>query len=241
MRWIISIFLLLSLLTFPIGTKAYKTDNKFLMQKQTTEEIVGELPGTNIILYANEREGRLEKFRLEANGTIQYFPFWINVSNESYWPQLVNIDINLDGKNELIIILTRGYGTGIINQEVHVLHTTETDFGDVYQEIIVDNPTAILLKNVKMELTKSKAIITIGDVKTVIKLEELGIEPRNLFTDITTVNLLRFEVIDNKLTAIVGAQVSPVGGYIGSFRITYAFKNGMYEGTNIEFIQDANV
>ena len=157
------------------------------------------------------------------------------------WPQLVNIDINLDGKKELIVILTRGYGTGIINQEVHVLHTTETDFGDVYQEIIVDNPTAILLKNVKMELTKSKAIITIGDVKTVINLEKLGIEPRNLFTDITTVNLLRFEVIDNKLTAIVGAQVSPVGGYIGSFRITYAFKNGMYEGTNIEFIQDANV
>ena len=79
-----SIFLLLLLLTFPFGTKAYKTDNEFLMQKQTTEQIVGEFPGTNIILYANEREGRLEKFRLEANGIIQYFPFWINVSNESY-------------------------------------------------------------------------------------------------------------------------------------------------------------
>ncbi|WP_317946133.1 hypothetical protein [Sporosarcina saromensis] len=48
--------------------------------------------------------------------------------------------------------------------------------------------------------------------------------------------MIRFEVIDNQLTAIIGAQISPVGGYIGSFHITYQFENGMYEGTKIEFV-----
>ncbi|MDW0114815.1 hypothetical protein QT711_16585 [Sporosarcina saromensis] len=91
----------------------------------------------------------MENFRLGANGSIQHFPFWINVSNESYWPQLIYRDINQDGEKELIIILTKGYGTGIILQDVHVLHNTETNFGDVYREMIVDNLLAILLKNVK--------------------------------------------------------------------------------------------
>ncbi|MDN4608669.1 hypothetical protein [Sporosarcina highlanderae] len=206
------------------------------VKSMAIEKVVGKIPEANIYLYATEREGNLEKFRLEANGVIQYFPFWINVSNETYWPQLIYHDINHDGKKELIIILTQGYGTGIILQEVHVLHNTETNIGNVYREMIVDNPMAILLKNVKTKLTKSEAIITIGKEKTVIKIDTLGIEPENLFSDVVTDNLIRFEVIDNQLTALIGAQIAPVGGYIGSFYITYKFQNGLYEGTNVEFV-----
>ncbi|WP_339250105.1 hypothetical protein NSQ43_10880 [Sporosarcina sp. FSL W8-0480] len=206
------------------------------VKSMSGEEVVGKIPEAYIYLYATEREGNLEKFRLEANGAIQYFPFWINVSNESYWPQLIYSDINHDGEKELIIILTKGYGTGTILQEVHVLHNTETNIGNVYREMIVDNPMAILLKNVKTKLTKSVATITIGNEKTVIKIDKLRIEPKNLFSDVVTDNLIRFEVIDNKLMAIVGAQIAPAGGYIGSFHLTYEFQNGLYECRKIEFV-----
>lgn len=235
----ISILCLLLLITFPFGTHAYKSDwdNELSRQNQTKEIVVGELPEAKITLFAKEREGILEKFRLEENGISQHFSFWINVSNETYWPQLINTDINQDGEKELIIILTRGYGTGVINQEIHVLHKIDTNFGNVYREILVDNPITTLLKKVKMELTKSHALITIGHHKTEIEIDKLGIEPRNLFSDITTANLLRFEIIDNNLMAIIGAQVSPVGGFIGSFRITYEYKNEMYEAKKIEFVQ----
>ncbi len=239
----ISILCLLILITFPFGTDAHKSelDNEISRQNQSNEKVVGKLPEAKIALFANESEGYLQKFRLEVNGVTQHFPFWINVSNEAYWPQLIYKDINQDGENELIVILTRGYGTGVVNQEVHVLHKTETNFGNVYREILVDNPMAILLKNVKTELTKSHALITIGHHKTEIEIDKLGIEPRKFFSDITTANLLRFEVIENKLMAIIGAQVSPVGGYIGSFHITYEYKNDLYEAKKIEFIQDSNV
>ena len=82
-------------------------------------------------------------------------------------------------------------------------------FGEIYREIIVDNPMAILLKNVKTKLTKSEAIINIGNERTVIELDKLGIDPENLFLDVVTGNLVRFDVLDNELTAIMGAQTSP--------------------------------
>ncbi|MBO0601854.1 hypothetical protein I2483_09290 [Sporosarcina sp. E16_3] len=206
------------------------------IQNETKEKVVGNLLEANVTLYAIEREGYLEKFRLEANGGIQYFPYWINVSNEAYWPQLFYKDIIQDGKKELIIVLTRGYGTGVIEQFVHVLHNTETNFGEVYGEILVDNPMAILLKNVKTKLTKSEAIINIGNERTVIQLDKLGIDPKRLFSDVVTGSLVRFDVLDNELTAIMGAQTSPLGGYIGEFHITYEFKDQMYQVKRIKFI-----
>lgn len=213
-------------------------DIKASIQNINSEKVVGNLQEDNVTLYASEREGNLEKFRLEANGINQYFPFWINVDNEAYWPQLFYKDINQDGEKELIIVLTRGYGTGLINQEVHVLQKTETNMGNVYKEMIVDNPLEILLKNVKTKLTKSSATINIGNNITDINLDKLGIDAKNIFSDIVTDNLVRFSVLNNELTAIIGAQVSPVGGYIGSFYITYEYKNGMYIVKKIDFIQD---
>lgn len=207
-------------------------------QNETEDKIVGNLPEVNVTLYAIERDGYLENFKLKSNGGIQYYPSWINVSNEAYKPQLFYNDINSDGKKELIIILTTGYGTGIIEQNIYVLHKTKTDIGEVYKEIIVDNPMTILLKNVKTKLTKSKAIINIGNEQTIINIDELDIDPKNLFSDIVTGNIVKFNVLNDKLTAIIGAQVSPVGGYIGSFYITYTFKDGMYQLKRIKFIQD---
>lgn len=231
------------LMEIPLDTKAFNNENDKITstQNETEEKAVGNLPEANVTLYAIEREGYLGNFQLEANGVIQHFPYWINVSNPAYWPQLFYNDINQDGKKELVVILTREYGTGLINQDIHVLHENKTNLGNVYKEVLVDNPISILLKNVKTKLTKSEAIINIGNEKTDIKIDQFGINPKQLFSDIVTENLVRYEVLDNELTAIIGAQISPVGGYIGSFHITYEYKNGMYEVKRIEFIQDEDL
>lgn len=232
-----AIFLLLT----PSETSALNHINKksIPIQNKTKEQIIGEIPEANIILYAREREGYFEKFKLMANGDIQYFPGWMNISNEAYKPKLFFSDINSDGKKELIIILTTGYGTGIIQQNVHVLHNIKTGMGEIYKEKIVDDPRAILLKNVKTKLTKSEAIINIKNKKIVINIDKLDIAPEHLFSNIVMDNLIKFDVLDNELTAIVGAQISPVGGYIGSFYITYAFKDNMYQLKKINFIPNS--
>jgi hypothetical protein len=134
----------------------------------------------------------------------------------------------------------KGDGTGLIEHNVHVFQKTKTNIGEVYREIIVDNPMAILLKNIKTKLTKTEAIINIGNEKTVIKIDKLGIDPKNLFPEMGIGNLVRFDVLDNELTAIMGAQISPAGGYIGDFHITYEFKDDMYPVKRIKFISLEN-
>lgn len=235
-----TIFFVLLITLIPLEIRAYeKVDRKnyktISVQNETDEKPVGKLPEANVTLYAIERDGHLEKFKLQANGGIQYFPDWINVSNEAYSPKLFYNDINQDGKKELVVVLTRGYGTGVLEQNVHVLQKIKTNIGEIYREVIVDNPIAIINKNVKTKLTKSEAIITIGNKKTVIKIDKLGINPKNLFSDIYMGNIVRYDVLNNELIAIIGAQISPAD-YIGNFQITYTFKDKMYQLKKIEFI-----
>lgn len=198
------------------------------------EKMIGSIPEVKLTLYAQERDGELVNFRLDVNGGSKYFPYWRNVANETYAPQLFYQDINTDGKKDLIIVLTQGYGTGILEQNVHVLHQTQTNSGEVYQEIIVDDPRTILLRNVKTKLTNSEAIITIRNRKKTYNIEKIATGPEGLFADIVTDNLISYDVIGNQLTAKMGAQIGP-GNFIGSFYITYDYKDRFYQMKEIEF------
>lgn len=102
-------------------------------------------------------------------------------------------------------------------------------------EVLVDDPIAIVLKNVKTELLPHKAIITIGKKKYAIDTQSLKIDPEHLFPDIYFGNIINFEINNHQLIAKIGAQISPVGGSIGDIQITYMFKDKMYQAKSIEF------
>ena len=219
------LFILLIILV-PMETKA-----------NTGEKIVGRIPEANATLYATEKEGVLERvltnFKLQWMGHPKIFPKWTNVINPSYHPELYYSDINNDGKKEIIIVLTIGYGSEDVIQEVHVLHIR--DDGGLL-EILVDNPMAIINKNVKIEASKTEAIITIGKNTTKINVKELGIVPSHIFENVSIGRTLEFKVINNKLMAIVGATIAPSGGFLGEIHITYTFKDNMYQAEQISFI-----
>ncbi|CAM5197216.1 hypothetical protein UACE39S_04336 [Ureibacillus acetophenoni] len=205
---------------------------------ESKEIIVENLSESNITLSAIESKGNFINFKLKISGKIIEFPNWINVSNKTYWPQLFYKDINKDGLEELIIVLTTGYGTGVIKQDVHVLQKNNNS--NAFKEVNVENPIANLKKNIKTELTKSKAIINIANQQTVIELEKLGLTSEDLFSDIVLRNLVRFDILDNNLTAVIGAQVSPIGGYIGDFYIMYEFIDNKYQVKRINFVPIKN-
>lgn len=203
----------------------------------TGEKIVGSIPEAKATLYATEKEGVFERgltnFKLQWMGHPKFFPGWTNVINPSYHPELYYSDINNDGKKEIIIVLTTGYGSEEVIQEVHVLHIRE-DGGLL--EILVDNPMAIINKNVKTKANKTEAVITIGNKTTKINVKELGIVPSHLFDNVSIGSILKFKVINNKLMAIVGATIAPSGGYLGEIHITYNLKDNMYQAEQINFI-----
>lgn len=196
-------------------------------------ELVAKLNNENITLYAKEKGGFYQEFKIDFKGTVYSKPFWINVTNPTYAPQLYYEDINNDEKKELVIILTKGYGTGVLEQEVNVFHIDYNRFG----EVLVDNPMAIVNKNIKSSLSQSKAEITIGKKYYIINVKKLGLTPETIFDEINLSSIVKYEVINNQLIATLYPQFSP-GVFVGSIIITYDFVDKMYQAKSIEFQQD---
>ncbi|MGE7915787.1 hypothetical protein [Lysinibacillus xylanilyticus] len=193
----------------------------------------------DVTLYAKKMNGVYTDFKIDFQGGVLKRPYWINTTSPTWSPQIIYEDINKDGENELIIILTKGTGTGILEQEVHVFQIQNQrineELVEVPVEVLVDDPIAIVLKNVKTELLPNKAIISIGEKKYAIDIKSLKIEPEHLFSDIYFGNLINFEVKENHLIAKIGGKISPAGGSIGDIQITYMFKDKMYQAKSIEF------
>ncbi|WP_107950723.1 hypothetical protein [Lysinibacillus parviboronicapiens] len=114
MNWLlIKVALIVAISQIPLETKALEENYESNFIQNESEEIVGNLPEANVILYATQKDGYLKNFNLKTNENVQHFPDWTNVSNEAYSPKIFYKDINSDGNKDLIIVLTTDYGTGI--------------------------------------------------------------------------------------------------------------------------------
>lgn len=195
-------------------------------------EVVAKISNENITLYAKNKDEFYQDFKIVFKGTLYSRPFWINVTNPTYAPQIYYEDINKDQKKELIIILTKDYGTGVLEQEVNVFHIDSNRFG----EVLVDNPMAIVNKNIRSSLSQSKAEITIGKKHYVINVKELELIPETIFDEINFESIIKYEVKNNKLIATLHPQFSP-GAFVGSVIITYEYRDKMYQAKSIDFQQ----
>lgn len=196
-------------------------------------EVVTTLPKEDIVLYAKKmNDGLYRDFKLDFKGETYFRPFWINVTNPTYAPQIFYQDINEDAKKELIITLTKGYGSGVRDEEVYVYSYTN---GLI--DVIVDNPLAIINKNLKTKLTPKIAEITLGD--KIFIVDTKSIESTHLFEYIGFGSVIDYEVINKNLMVRVSVQITPAM-FVGDIVITYEYRDKMYQAKAIEFITDIN-
>ncbi|MDX8363481.1 hypothetical protein [Cytobacillus sp. IB215316] len=193
-------------------------------------DLVSESSEDNIALYAKKIGDIYQDFKLDFKGTIYSKPFWLNVDNPTYAPKIFYKDINGDENKELIIILTHGTGSGLLEEEVHVFHAHNNQFYDV----LVDNPIAVVLKNVITKLSLEKAEISIGDKKYTIDIKFLEIQPGNLFEDVAFGSIIDYQLKDNQLNAKISGQISPAS-FVGDIIIVYEYRNKMYQTKSIRF------
>lgn len=216
------ILLLIILFLFPKNIEA--ENEGYVMVSKSDKE--------NIALYAKEIGDFFQDFKIDFKGDTYFRPFWMNVTNPTYAPKIFYEDINKDDKKELIIILTKGYGTGVLDKEVYVYSYTNGLINE-----LVDNPLAIIHKNVKTKLTTEKAEVIIG--KKIHTVDTKSIEPSHLAYDVAFESVVDYEVINKNLMVRVGAQITPAM-FIGDVIITYGYRDKMYQAINIEFISDMN-
>ncbi|MFJ7730651.1 hypothetical protein ACIQXF_02025 [Lysinibacillus sp. NPDC097231] len=197
--------------------------------KNEEYEIVSTLSKEDITLSAKKIGSLYRDFKIDFKGATFYRPFWVNDTNPTYAPQIYYEDINKDGKKELIVILTKGYGTGVLDEEVHVFRNKNG-----LMNILVDNPMAIIYKNIKTKLTTEKAEISLYGKVFHIDIPPLNIQRTNLFDDIAFGEIIRYEVKDKQLIARVSAQVSPAS-FIGEVVIVYEYRDKMYQAKSVSF------
>jgi hypothetical protein len=196
-------------------------------------EMVSRSPKKNITLYGKKMNGLYRGFKIDFKGSIYTRPFWTSETNPTYAPQIFYTDINKDHKEELIITLTKGYGTGVLLEDAHIFNTNENKLS----EVIVDNPLAIINKNVKTNLSDEKAEILIGEQEYSVDITPFEIKSENLFDDVSFGSIIDYEVLNNNLMVRVSGQISPAM-YVGDIIITYENRDEMYQAKTIDFIAD---
>lgn len=167
-----------------------------------------------VTLYANEatEDGIYKGITLQTKENVHSFS-WVNVTNPTYAPTIHIVDADADGKNEVIIILTTGYGTNVLQQEIHVLNMEDLS------EINIQDPIEAINKKVTSTINEKD-----GKVNVAIKWDGKVIEKSYnesdagiWFDEVTFGSIIMYEIIDNKITASILGAVSPSGFPVTAF------------------------
>lgn len=218
---------------------AAKVDEKTSESVSTSVEftpntLLSETSDKKIAVYGIQEKGDLfSSLDVAIKGETKTFE-WSNVTNPSFYPQISVIDLNEDGEDEIVIILTKGTGTGIHNSEVHVL---KTDF----TEIPVMDPKEFIQNNFKVSLKTDKDVrqytISVDGQKYSFEFSER--DSSEWFEQPTVQSIIRYGIKDNELIAELPIQISE-GNYLGDAIIRYSLVNGKLESSKIEISKEGS-
>ena len=196
--------------------------------------LIAEIPSSKIKLYYLKDDkdfGVYRGFILEMNEGKRYFS-WDNVTNPSYAPQLTLSDLDKDGKDELIIQLCKGYGMGIFDGEVHVIKEK------LFDEILVQNPTIILYKNVTVRELPEQFEIILKGKKVILNKKGMLIPPYSKVGIGFGNDNTRYEVKNNTLYARVPVGVSTI--IAGELIVKYKFRDSIFQMESIDYFNYKN-
>ncbi|MGE4484117.1 MAG: hypothetical protein AB7C97_03265 [Oscillospiraceae bacterium] len=198
--------------------------------------LLASLPDDNIYIYGDKNSlgspgGPYEGLCLSINGVCKYFG-WENIAKESFLPELSLEDLNGDGQNELVIILTTGEGTGVNIKDIHVINP------ESFEETAVENPLDIISQNVFSSIVHENGAvlitITVNGQRSLITLDENyawgWAEDKAVFGSIVT-----YAADGSEFKASVPVQVSCTV-FIGEIDITYAFDGNKYVMDAIKYV-----
>lgn len=204
------------------------------LDTSTPNILLSETSDRKIAIYGVQDRAQKDIFSsldVVINGATKRFT-WNNVTNPSFYPQLSVIDLDADGEDEMVIVLTKATGTGVHDSEVHVL---KSDF----TEITVSDPKKYVLSHIKVDLKADKEIrqytVSVDGRKHSFEFSEN--DSNDWFEQPTVQNILRFEIKDSHLIAELPIQIS-TGHYLGEAIVRYALINGRFEPSEIEMTKD---
>jgi hypothetical protein len=193
------------------------------------------LRSANIELMAKEEYGWLRDFQLRVGKRTQNFPEWENVLlSEKTRPRMYSLDVTGDGMEEIIVFLIKARGDGLYKNEVHVLEKTEDHEKTPVREILIEDPRAVILKNMDVKETDKGVELVVDKIHAFIPSGELKKNKQKVHLSID--HFLKYIIEKNRLKAILLLERQS-GEYLGSLIVEYEYKNGILEGRHIDFIR----
>ena len=131
---------------------------------------------------------------------------WENVTNPSYYPIVRMGDVDDDGKEEIIIILTLGYGTELNIQEIHILKM------DDLSEKEIENPLKAIKENVKSVISKNdgKVHVSIESFETKMEKTYNELDASIWNEEVGFGSIVTYELLGNRIMATVPGSVSTI-------------------------------
>ncbi|MBD3920009.1 hypothetical protein H8B09_14690 [Paenibacillus sp. PR3] len=183
------------------------------------ESVIAESPDKYVQLFADTSVSgdMLTGITVKLGENSKHFS-WTNVTNDGYYPEIIRDDLDQDADQEVVIILTKGYGTGLRDSEVHVLRNdfTELDIQDAVSVVKSSLISSASSKDGKKDYTLTYKDNTINKQ---YNDEDAGM----WFDDVAIGSIVTYRVENQHLLAEVSAQVSP-GFFIANVEAEYSVK-----------------
>lgn len=173
--------------------------------------------------------GMIKPIVITVEGNSKSFD-WENVANPTFYPELSVTDLDQDQHQELVIFLTTGYGTGVMESKAYVLK-------EDLSEISLPEPKDDALPEFSNSLMKNEEnrtyIVTVAGQSATFTYNE---EDAGLWFDQAVVgNSVSYRIDNELIIASVSVQVSPAM-VIGSIEVPYRLVNDTFIREAISFI-----
>lgn len=203
------------------------TDRYYIMTVPKHEEI--QLQATQLNQY-----DYVEGMNLIVNGDSHPFTSWEGMWNWRYKPVIHVEDLTNDGREEFAVINTLGYGTGLMQKEVHIINLQNhkefpiESFEDITKEWI---DSSITTQDGKV--TASVKIKGEEEIKHVLE-EYKGLPPDYFYSELGFGAVVYYFIDNGKLTARLGASASTVT-FSGDVFIEYKYEDGRFLADKVSY------
>lgn len=218
-----------------------KENGRLVISAVTEPEPPGGQDNGVVISYLEDRKtylsarklanGMFSDMTLSINGRTKSFS-WETCGETAFLPELDYADVDGDGQDELIIILCKGEGTGVLKEEIHVLNPED------FSEIKVQDPLSALEDRVISIIDESGVKITVDGKRVLTLLQKdavaLAGKSVNWFQTLETGSIVDYSMEGSQITVEIGAQISPAS-FLGTYHLTYQYKGNQLIVNSIGF------
>jgi len=155
---------------------------------------------------------------------------WQNVSDPEYYPQLIVEDLNNDQQDEIYLFLTKGYGTGVIDTQIHILRRD-------FSEITAPNPFVDLKDKLHSTVHEndSEQHYTLRLQNKTYKYTYKHDEAAMWFEEVVVGKTTTYRIENGQLIVSLSLQVAPTIT-IGTLDVSYKLQDKQFKLVQVKLV-----